>query len=539
MPNIETLLRDHVTLNVDCIDRLYLNGYVPRLQRPENLWWFMTQHRGWPVPSPQLLRRLTDEFVGRIDVFAERHRIPVVRFEGQERKEDVARKYLARFKSEEGVVMIGVAQEMVPGFRVFQKGKRKLPRQPRNGPPCFSFYRGQVHVNQYYFYLLDRDFGLCFIKFSSYAPFGVRVWVNGHEWAKRQIRRRGIRYQELDNGFFACNDPEGLQKVCDSFSADDVDRFFRRWLRRLPHPFTRQDREAGHHYQLSILQLEMSLTQVFDRPLHGREFFEEVIRDNLDVGRPDRVQLLFERRITKQTPGRFRTRVLTEGVQPSLRFDYKHTGVKQYFKLGRALRTETTFNDTYDFDIGRNLGNLPRLRTLGRHINHRLLTLERVAQNCAIASQTVERIVLPTVDEGQRAPALRWGDPRTTALLSALCTFAAAPQGFTNRSLRESVGALHDPGPLGYTQGKMTYDLRRLRLKGLIIRVRRTHRYVLTPLGRRVALFMTKSFVRIVRPVLHRIDPDLPADSNDDLRRAWLACDRALDSAITEARIAA
>ena len=539
MPNIETLLRDHVTLNVDCIDRLFLNGYVPRLQRPENLWWFLTQHRGWPVPSPQLLKRLTDEFVGSIDAFAERHRIPVVRFERQERKEDVARKYLASFKSEEGVVMIGVAQEMVPGFRVFQKGKRKLPRQPRSGPPCFSFYRGQVHVNQYYFYLLDRDFGLCFIKFSSYAPFGVRVWVNGHEWAKRQIRRRGLRYQELDNGFLACNDPEGLQMVCDSFSADDVDRFFRRWLRRLPHPFTRQDREAGHHYQLSILQLEMSLTQVFDRPLHGREFFEEVIRDNLDVGRPDRVQLLFERRITKQTPGRFRTRVLTQGVQPSLRFDYKHTSVKQYFKLGRALRTETTFNDTYDFDIGRNLGNLPRLRTLGRHINHRLLTLERVAQNCAIASQTVERIVLPTVDEGQRAPALRWGDPRTTALLSALCAFAAAPQGFTNRSLRESVGALHDPGPLGYTQGKMTYDLRRLRLKGLIIRVRRTHRYVLTPLGRRVALFMTKSFVRIVRPILHRIDPDLPVDSNDDLRRAWLACDRALDSAIAEARIAA
>jgi hypothetical protein len=139
MPNIETLLRDHVTLNVDCIDRLYLNSYVPRLQRPENLWWFLTQHRGWPVPSPQLLKRLTDEFVGSIDAFAERHRIPVVRFESQERKEDVARKYLARLKSEEGVVMIGVAQEMVPGFRVFQKGKRKLPRQPRNGPPCSSF----------------------------------------------------------------------------------------------------------------------------------------------------------------------------------------------------------------------------------------------------------------------------------------------------------------------------------------------------------------------------------------------------------------
>ncbi len=537
MPNIETLLREHVTLNVHCVDRLYLNGYVPRLQRPENLWWFLTEHRGWPVPSPQMIKRLTDDFVGSIEAFAAKHRIPVVRFQGAQRKEDVARQHLARFKRPEGVVMIGVAQEMVPGFRVYQKDRGR-PRR-RGQPPCFAFYRGQIHVNQYYFYLLDRDFGLSFIKFSSYAPFGVRVWVNGHEWAKRQLTRQGVRYQELDNGFFGCDAPDALQRVCDSFGADHVDRFFRRWLSRLPHPFTRRDREAHFRYQLSILQMEVSLTQVFDRPLHGREFFEEVIRDNLDIGRPDRVQLLFERRVTKQTPGRFRTRVLTDGVQPSLRFDYKHTRVKQYFKLGRALRTETTFNDTYDFEIGRNLGNLPRLLTLGRHINNRLLTLERVAHNCAIASKTVERIVLPTVDDGQRAPALRWGDPRTTALLSALCAFVIAPEGFTNRTLRDRVGALHDAGPAGYTQARMSYDLRRLRLKGLVTRLPNRHRYILTPLGRRVALFMTKSFSRLVRPVLHRVDPDLPVDASDELRRAWLSCDRALDSAVAAARLAA
>src|SRR6266849_1778224 len=140
MPNVETLLRDHITLNLDCIDRLYLNGYVPQLQRPENLWWFLTQHRGWPVPSPQLLKRLTDEFVGRIDGFAEQYRIPVVHFEKSQRKEDLARDHLARFRHDEGVVMIGVAQEMVSGFRVYQKGPRKSPRRPRSGPPCFSFY---------------------------------------------------------------------------------------------------------------------------------------------------------------------------------------------------------------------------------------------------------------------------------------------------------------------------------------------------------------------------------------------------------------
>ena len=541
MPNVETLLREHVRLQVDCIDRLYLNGYVPRLQRPQNLWWFFHEHRKQPVLSPVLLSRMTDDFVAAIHAFAKREGVPIVTFEKGAKKEELARKRLAHFDREEGVVLIGVAQEKVSGFRMFQKRRRPGRRRGSRtgGNPMYAAYRGSVYVNQYYFYILDKDFGLGFVKFSSYAPFNVRVWLNGHDWAKRQLRRRGIRFEELDNGFAACADPEALQKICDSFGPEHVDAFFRRWLRRLPHPFTREDRRAGFTYQLSILQCEMSLTQVFDRPLHGRQFFEEVIRDNLDVGRPDRVQLLFERRITRRTPGSFRTRVLTDGVQPSLRFQYKNTKVKQYFKLGRALRTETTFHDTYDFDVGRAIKNLPHLKSIGRNINHRLLTLERAAQHCAVASQTVERIVLPTVDEDQRAPALRWGDPRAMALFSALAGFVFTPQGFTNATLRQRVAALHDAGPRGYTSGRMTYDLRRLRLKGIITRVPKTHRYVLTPTGRRVALFITKTFTRVVRPVLHRLDPALPHDSTDRLRRAWNDCERALEAAISDANIAA
>ena len=185
--------------------------------------------------------------------------------------------------------------------------------------------------------------------------------------------------------------------------------------------------------------------------------------------------------MTRRTPGRFRTRVLTAGVTPSLRFDYKATRVKQYFKLERALRTETTINNAKDFRVGKLLKNLDRLSAIGRNVNHRLLSLECVAQPCAIASLTVERVVLPTVDEdNRRAPALRWGDPRVMALFSAICSFAAAPEGFTNRNLRSRVAMLHDPGPRGYSASRMGSDLRRLRANGIVVRVpksqrRRTH----------------------------------------------------------------
>jgi hypothetical protein len=112
----------------------------------------------------------------------------------------------------------------------------------------------------------------------------------------------------LDNGFASCQDTAALQAICNSLSAERIDAFVRKWFARLPHPFPAADRAAGYLYDISILQCQFSLTQVLDRPLSGRVFFEEVIRDNVDIGRPDQVSLIFDRRVTRRTPGRFRTR---------------------------------------------------------------------------------------------------------------------------------------------------------------------------------------------------------------------------------------
>jgi hypothetical protein len=232
-------------------------------------------------------------------------------------------------------------------------------------------------VNQYYWYCVDRDFGPFFLKFCSYFPYTAKLCVNGHEYAKRQLKQEGIPYQALDNGFASCADPQRLQAICEQLGPQQIDQLLRRWLARLPHPFTPQDRAAGYRYDVSILQAEFSLTQILDRPLSGRIFFEEIIRENLDLGRPDRVQLIFDRRVHWRTPGRFRTRVLTEGVIPSLHVDYKSSRIKQYFKQVPGVsqvgaRTETTVNNPRDFYLGKRLGNLPALRQVGFQANRRL-----------------------------------------------------------------------------------------------------------------------------------------------------------------------
>jgi hypothetical protein len=304
----------------------------------------------------------------------------------------------------------------------------------------------------------------------------------------------------LDNGIRSSDAAGRVQRIADTLDAPKIEAVFRKWLRRLPHPFAATHRAAGYRYQLSILQAEFALTQVLDRPLTGRYFFEEVIRENLDIGRPDQMQLIFDRRVTRRTPGRFRTRVLTEGVVPSLHVQYKKSKVKQYHKEGQALRTETTINDTYDFEIGRALCNLPALREIGFAANRRLLRAESLSHDCRIGDDHLDAVAQPIVVDDQRAAGLRFGDRRVLALMQSLCLFALSPTGFRHRDVRTRIAQLLGRAPDEYAASQTTYDLRRLRLHGLIERVPCRHRYRITSLGARMAMLYVRVYARGVRP---------------------------------------
>jgi hypothetical protein len=140
------------------------------------------------------------------------------------------------------------------------------------------------HGESFYVYCIDQDFGPFFLKFCTYFPYNAKLCLNGHEYLKQQLTNRGIPYEALDNGILSCDAPQRIQDLCEGLSAEKIDGLLRKWFRKLPHPFTGKDRQAGYRYQISILQSEFSLTQVLERPLTGRVFFEEVIRENLDIG---------------------------------------------------------------------------------------------------------------------------------------------------------------------------------------------------------------------------------------------------------------
>ena len=492
MASIPELLSGHVTLEVECLDRLYLNGYIGPLATSGGLVTFMQEQLGKPIPSPVVLGQITEKFREAVKAMADQQQIPVRQFDHKERKDEVANQIRQQRKVKDGIVFIGVAQEKAQAF------------QGKKIDGWFQFTRDKtVYVNHYYFYIDDADFGPLFIKVCSYAPWGTKLCLNGHEWAKRQLDKEGIPYESLDNGFLSCADPKRLQEICDSVGPEQIEAVFRKWLQRIPLPLQPADRAAGYDWSLSIWQMEVSLTQIFDRPLRGREFFEEIIRDNLDLGRPDRVQLIFDRVVTKKTPGQFRTRVIQDGVHPSLHINYKNFDLKQYFKEGRGCRTEGTFRNPNDFGINKGLSNLPYLQKIGREINRRLLEVERVSHNSGLSGDSIQRVVQPTVtQDGEKAPALKFGQPRVMALLMALTLFQHLIDGFHNRDLRALVIDLLGVTSADYTASQMSYDLRRLRLKGLIFRPPKTHRYFLTPHGWKIARLFTRLEARVFRPAV-------------------------------------
>ena len=322
------VLSGHVMLEVRCIDRVMLTFRQPRLQYGQGIHDFFCQHRGKRFVSSALMLPMTARFGADIRHYIDARRLDLVRFTKGQSKDQVAREYLAGHHGGECILFAGVAQEKNRVWRTAQRQDRAT------GKRYPWLYQEPAMVNHWYFYGFDADFGPFHIKFCGYFPFTGQIYFNGHEYAKQQCRKEGIAFTALDNAFGAASDPAAVQRICDGLTDQKIYRFAGKWLARLPQPFTRADEDADYRWQLSVKQIEFSTTMALDRPVSGRIFFEQLIRDNLDIGRPDKVNIVFGRMIRqrgkRRTPGTFRTQVITTGTCPYLYLYYKKTHDGQY-----------------------------------------------------------------------------------------------------------------------------------------------------------------------------------------------------------------
>jgi hypothetical protein len=542
MGTVATLLAEHVSFRCTSVDRIGVRGYIRGLQYEGGVVKFLV-NRGNTIPSPAALNRNHERLVSELDALVATSGVPVVRFGRGESKEDIARPYqdAALAAGRGGLVLVGKAQERTSSWRGFVDDSHAGHR-PNH--PHIAWRRQSSVPDHWYFYFADAEWGPAFIKLCSYAPYPLWCCANGHEWAKRQLAKAGIGFEALDNGLRTVEDPGAARRICARLSAGHVRDLLRRMMTVMPDPLTTEDRRAGFDWSFSIAQLEVSDTAVFDQPRRARAWFEAAIGCHLDLGRPERVSLVVNRRIgsrgRNKTPGRFATEVITRDVAPQLQIHYKSSKAKAYLKEGRALRVETTVNNAADFAVHKTLtaDNWRALRHVGADTNARFLAALGEGQLDLPDPATLEGVVLPSVHHGQRAPGLRFGEPRTMALLSSVAAFAHVIGGLTNKSLRAQMAALWQPD---YTSAQASYDLRRLRLKGFTERIEGTNTYRITAHGQRIATFFTHLAARVVVPALSDLAalarPRPPAAR--PLTNAWRAYERELNLLLRTTRLVA
>src|SRR5664280_1173666 len=230
--SVADVLAEHVSFEVECIDRMYLNVYVPSLQYPAGLVGYVHRQLGLPIASTAPLAKITDRFGAAVHRFAREQQVPWVDFIKGQRKDDAMHQHLAGFDATgrtEGVVFIGRAQEKTTLFRTEK-------RHNAAGRPYPWIVKATGVVNHFYFYCVDDDFGPFFIKFCSYFPYNARLCLNGNHWAQRQAAKAGLGFTPMDNAFAAVDDPAALQAICDRLGPKQIDALLRKWLAILPHP---------------------------------------------------------------------------------------------------------------------------------------------------------------------------------------------------------------------------------------------------------------------------------------------------------------
>ena len=497
---LSEIQNNHTLFKLECWDRMFFTWRFPMLMSEGGAAVAIKRVFNVVVAVSFIFKPLRDMLVNRMSELAAEHETDVIWLPStNQKKDEIATEYLEKFhatKKEEGVVCIVKAQEKqrVLGTRT-EKATDGTDRKRA------SLYFTKNMVNQYYVYFWDKDWGLGFVKLSSYAPFGGNLYVNGHEYVKRQLEQRGIGYEALENGLKSCQRPEVLPGIVSEIGSDSIRRLFRKWtLGVIKHPVINRLKRHNVRYEIYMTQMEYARTSIWDNGKRGLEFFEQLIRENLDIGRPETAGLIFKKRATKKVLScwKFMTQVVTEKVIPVFKFRFKSNIMKLYLKCGIGLRLEAMMNNPRDLGVRTTLTerNFAELREKGMGIISRTEGQIKLSHDPTIAAEKLIELETSQVKEGRRIGGIRRSSERDRELLNCLLKLSYIGTGITNESLREQMNAV---GEKKYTSGQISYHLRKLKEKEVLKKVEGKNRYEMTKTGMHLALFITRVEKRVYR----------------------------------------
>jgi hypothetical protein len=503
MERLSAVLGQAVQFVYTCWDRIVLNGYLERLQRPEYLVHFFHDVVGVPCIEPSVLEQRTNAYKAWVRRVTDEQGIPVLPAPPKGvRKEDFVQTYYRHLGG----------QAVACVLTSLEQGRTFVSYTPRwkvaSGDANYRVIRAcRKRFLHYYWYVLDPVMGPMSIRVASYFPFNVTCYLNGHSFVAQELIRTGVRFRQADNAFLAVADVTALQAAADRVSAALLERRCNYWMHRLVPVFSPTERTAlAPGYRYSMAQMELATDVIFKRSAPLTALFRRACELGVLVGGAERTSHLFGRRISRRYQGKLQT-VLgqREAGHPVMRWYYHSSFAKQYTRgdqhADRILRTETCCNDTYHFGVGRRLENLPALHDKLAGINTRCLELQAECLASPIDTGQLAALAAPTLVGRRRVPGLKLHDDRVIRLLETLLHPAGFVADWTSRDLHIRILARHRLTEATYRLSQLRYDLGKLRAKGLVERLGASRRYHLTPLGLKLGVLLVKLRMRLLGPL--------------------------------------
>jgi len=527
---LSELLGRQVQFAYTAWDRIVLNGYLDRLQRPENISYFFREVVGVPAVTPEVLMSRTAPYRAWVTRYAAEQAIPLVTALKGQRKEDVVAPYYRRFQAAEGVVAVLTSTE---AGRTFVSYTPRYP--PSGGDPGYRLlHPARKRFLHYYFYLLDPVLGPMSVRVGTFLPFTLAVFLNGHSFLAQELTRLGVGCRKDDNAFLAVDDLAALEAAAERLTPRLIEQRCGYWVRQLAPRFTAEEQAAVDlHYRYSVAQIELATDVIFRRSAPLKALFRRATELGILLGGADRTTHLFGRQITRRYQGKLQT-VLdrrNEG-QPILRSYYGSSFVKQYEKGDRLLRTETCVNNTYDLGVGRRLENLPALHERMRTTNARYLEAQAELLASTVDAGDLATLARPVQVGARRVPGLKLEDDRVVRLLEVLLHPGTFVADWTTRQVHVRLLTRHRLTEADYRLGQLRYDLGKLRAHGLVERLGTSRRYRLTPRGLKLGVLLVKLRTRLLGPLASLASDGQPRRSTrhpSEVEAAFCQVDAALD----------
>lgn len=486
--------KDNIRFGYRCFDRLLLNGLIQPFQQPERVVGFFNFYRQQYPVSRDVLRDIANQFHNWVVNRSQKWGAPILETP-QSRRDEFVKPYFRKAKAND---IVAIVKGREPARIMIAIGNKPDNR--------WHLQIAQRWVVQYNFYVNDERWGPMFVRMCPYLPFSARVCLNQHHWLAQRMRDEGIDFRQCTNAFLRCTTPTRLQELSDSLTPRDLLTCGQKWLAAFTPFFTERERkQAGCQHRLFFAQVEYCDNLIFRRRAALDQMGERLLDANRTIGQPDKITVIFGRRITKHYRGKLQTVIEDLDLpNPVIRSHYGNGFLKQYVRDHVLLRTEPASNNVADYGVNKAVENLPQLREKISAIIDNYHNVQQDILETFVDRGQLRKLAQPTVmPNGKRIPGLRLDHPRQLAVMHALVRFShIAAQGvFTTPEIYADTLTALEASPEQYSLASLRYDLSKLRAKGLVEKVPKSRRYRLLPEGYSICLVFLKLFERIYAPL--------------------------------------